>query len=715
MRRLACAVAVAAATLGCSGHDAASPFLLSDGGAPSVDASAERAVGDAAEDAGPEASGGAPCLDDAQCDDGVACTLDACDAAVARCRNVPDHAACANARFCDGEERCVSGLGCRPGVPVACTDGDTCTVDACDEATHGCTHLPRDADGDGDPDAHCAGGHDCDDLDPTASSLHAEVCGNGRDDDCDAAIDETPCSPPAHDGCGDPLVISGSGSYVMSTAGARLDGSASCVSSTAQARDVVASIVVAGVEAVDVDVVAEFGAGRVTLAVLDACADPSSERACDASQPGPAGTNVARVRARSLSPGTHTLRVLTEGAGNVTLRVAYEAPSAPPTNETCGTAAPLVPGTAVDAEIVDAARDLATACSASTGELVWSFDLAAVADVRVYATSTDGVGWPSVSLRDAGCALASDEIACGVDAAVELFARALPAGRYAVSVAATAPTHVELLVVTSPPTVAAADESCAGAPALAPGVETPVALSTHTDDVNLACLTGAVDAAYALDLAEPSDVLLVERIASGDQGAVELSLPACRGPVDRLVCGAGGLSPVRASRRGVPAGAYRVVVESSRGNDATLTAWVRPAEVPALVAFADGCADALAIGPSGGLYQGDTGRALADWPGACDVGGGAPLGAPDQMLSLVLDHTARVLFDMSGSSYVTLLELRLGDTCPGTPVAGACSLGFGEGASFLDRVLAPGTYWVQIDGYAGRSGAWSLDVRVVDP
>ena len=85
------------------------------------------------------------------------------------------------------------------------------------------------------------------------------------------------------------------------------------------------------------------------------------------------------------------------------------------------------------------------------------------------------------------------------------------------------------------------------------------------------------------------------------------------------------------------------------------------------------------------------------------------------MLSLVLDHTARVLFDMSGSSYVTLLELRLGDTCPGTPVAGACSLGFGEGASFLDRVLAPGTYWVQIDGYAGRSGAWSLDVRVVDP
>ena len=46
---------------------------------------------------------------------------------------------------------------------------------------------------------------------------------------------------------------------------------------------------------------------------------------------------------------------------------------------------------------------------------------------------------------------------------------------------------------------------------------------------------------------------------------------------------------------------------------------------------------------------------------------------------------------------------------------GACHVGFGASRSFLDRVLDPGTYWVQVDGYAGTVGPWNLDVRVLDP
>jgi hypothetical protein len=29
--------------------------------------------------------------------------------------------------------------------------------------------------------------------------------------------------------------------------------------------------------------------------------------------------------------------------------------------------------------------------------------------------------------------------------------------------------------------------------------------------------------------------------------------------------------------------------------------------------------------------------------------------------------------------------------------------------------LDAGTYWVQVDGYAGDQGTWFLDVRMLDP
>ena len=42
-------------------------------------------------------------------------------------------------------------------------------------------------------------------------------------------------------------------------------------------------------------------------------------------------------------------------------------------------------------------------------------------------------------------------------------------------------------------------------------------------------------------------------------------------------------------------------------------------------------------------------------------------------------------------------------------------VGFTGDRSFLDRTLAAGTYFVQIDGYNGATGPWNLDVRVIPP
>ena len=45
----------------------------------------------------------------------------------------------------------------------------------------------------------------------------------------------------------------------------------------------------------------------------------------------------------------------------------------------------------------------------------------------------------------------------------------------------------------------------------------------------------------------------------------------------------------------------------------------------------------------------------------------------------------------------------------------ACAVGYYAQRSYLDLTLSAGTYFIQIDGYAGQSGPWLLDVRVIDP
>ncbi len=70
---------------------------------------------------------------------------------------------------------------------------------------------------------------------------------------------------------------------------------------------------------------------------------------------------------------------------------------------------------------------------------------------------------------------------------------------------------------------------------------------------------------------------------------------------------------------------------------------------------------------------------------------------------------------MMGSSYSTLLDIRKGPDCPGTEVPMACAVGYYAQRSYLDLTLSAGTYFIQIDGYAGQTGPWFLDVRVVDP
>lgn len=711
-RVVVCLVLVLAALIGpaaCGDASVPSPFVAAEA---SVDGATDAPAADQQSDADPTL--GAPCSDDEQCDDAIECTFDACDLTVMRCRHTPDHSLCIDDVHCDGSEVCDPKLGCREGEPVTCTDQSTCTIDRCIEETQSCENVPRDVDGDGDPDWAC-GGTDCDDTDPTVAGTFDEICGNGKDDDCDGQIDEAECITPAFDTCGKALEIAAPGQYSLGLAGLSADYGASCVGTGAGWKDAVVALIVPPGEPIDVDVVATTSVGQLALAGFEQCGVAATETACHSSLPLGTGGQISRVRLRALGPGAHALVVFGNGTSPVTLSVQFLPKSPKPDNETCGTAAPAPVGANFLVPLIDADKDLSLGCPANTGELVYAIDVAQAADVHVYAVSVDGWGKPSLTLLEAPCAGASSELACSVGDAAHAFTRVTTPQTLYLAVAATAPTLLDVLVVLSAPTSPGPSETCATAPALVPGQKQNIDLGTHTDDAKLGCLSGAVDAAFALELAEKSDVLLITRLAEGDVVSTALVRPPCAGPSDVVSCTALSSTPLRVARQAVAPGSYRVVVESQAGSNVELEALVRKAVAPTLVAFADSCAEAIEIPLVGGMFQGNSANASALYDVGCDFGGSGPGGAPEQMLKLTLPSARRVVLDMLGSGYATLLNVRKGPACPGAELEKSCAAGYGSQRSFLDLSLSAGTYFVQVDGYAGQSGPWLLNVFVLEP
>jgi hypothetical protein len=167
--------------------------------------------------------------------------------------------------------------------------------------------------------------------------------------------------------------------------------------------------------------------------------------------------------------------------------------------------------------------------------------------------------------------------------------------------------------------------------------------------------------------------------------------------------------------RNLPPGDYRVVLNDQRGDQDSLTTLVRDAVPPTTVMGADLCANAFSIPAAGGYFTGDTTNATANYDAPCDSPNAPMNGAGDEVLALTLAAPQRVVLDMTGSSFQTILDVRQGSPCPGTAIQDDCYVGFSSSRSFLDLELTAGTYYVIVHGYDGAVGTWNLDVRVVAP
>jgi len=105
------------------------------------------------------------------CDDGIGCTIDQCDEIANACVYTTDDSVCSDGDCVNGEEVCVVGIGCQPGVPP-----------------------PDDCDGNGLPDL-CElqdGAPDCNEN-GTLDVCDPDCNGDGIPDDCPMPLE---CSPP---------------------------------------------------------------------------------------------------------------------------------------------------------------------------------------------------------------------------------------------------------------------------------------------------------------------------------------------------------------------------------------------------------------------------------------------------------------------------------------------------------------------------------------
>jgi len=179
------------------------------------------------------------------CDDGNPCTVDSCDQAVG-CKNVPgnDGVTCDDANACTQGDVCRAGV-CSGGTPPSCDDHDPCTIDFCGPGTAVCQHKSA-----------CDDGNPCtvDSCGPTGSCSHQSAPNGTICTDGDACTVGDVCSngacsgPPKNCDDGAPCTIDlcqASTGQCVHVSNPCDDGNActidSCVASTGQCIHVVVS------------------------------------------------------------------------------------------------------------------------------------------------------------------------------------------------------------------------------------------------------------------------------------------------------------------------------------------------------------------------------------------------------------------------------------------------------------------------------------------
>lgn len=654
------------------------------------------------------------CAQDAECDDGIACTADVCQEGV-YCSFIPVHEECSDGLFCDGTERCSpEDGGCVAGIAPDCNDDELCTIDSCDERTASCIHTPRDLDQDGEVDWHCFDGTDCDDQDAERGANAPEICADLEDNDCDDEVDERDCVAPPHDLCADALDISAGGTFELLVAGALDQYSASCQE---EVPEVVVTFVLE--EPMDVQLSAWgllFNDGAEDLASISVRKDCSADAAIldcvEASFP-------AHARMRALPAGQYYATLAPDAASvswvrSIRLMATFSAATAAPENTACGRALDISAGGRVEGSFVDVPDSVLSACSVGATldgstprqpDLFYSFTTTEAHDVSLTALTLTNHTL-SLSVLST-CGEVESTLACDRGTPASLVLHELPPGTYTVLV--ESPTVIEadfeLDIRFDDPTPPPEGDDCAHVSELPldAGRQTAL-LSDKMAMVETSCgVVGALDMVYAVEVDQPLDLGL--RLDSGSNPIWLAVQSACGEPTTEQMCRFTYGGDFRL--RDVQPGIYYVAVASFEAREVNLTVTGEEHTVSVEVGSGHGtCANATTVPASGGLFRGDTGLE-ADNYGTCRTGS-----APEGLYRVELAGAAQVTVTASADFDVVIT--RLGPTTG----SGLCDqLLACEDAALQDEVLqealAAGVYYYAIDGYDSASyGTYTVEFQV---
>lgn len=511
------------------------------------------------------------------CDDEIDCTIDACDEATLACSSTEDDARCDDMNDCTGVEVCDAEVGCIPGIPMACSDSSSCTIDSCDRDA-GCAHTLRDLDGDGHADARCEGGDDCDDDPATGASIHPgapEICDNFADDNCDGVADQfdTIVCAPTNDTCASARVLPAPGSYDFATHGLREDYTPSCA-----AAGTLPDAVFRFTTTTDRDVRVEIPSSPVNTTIelrpyADCTNVGTAPIACD--RDSSSFSDEAVLEARDVPPGEYAIVVSAPASGFYSLVLSLTSPTPPPATDLCDGVTPVITASgSFDGEFSALADDYADlGCgdlSTPEPEAAYLLRLSAATDVHLEAQGFAA----SLSQRDVLLALVRDcgapvtsRIACAEQesstppATIDVLA--LDPGDYWILVEDDDASNAELytLEVMLTPTADRMRGDVCSSPIEATSTTATADLALLRNDGGLGCGGSGMmyrDAFFSFDVTVPSNVLVTTMAPVFHLFAVSTD---CTIPSSELVCqGSNATGRGTAMLSGLAPGRYYVAL-----------------------------------------------------------------------------------------------------------------------------------------------------------
>jgi hypothetical protein len=296
-------------------------------------------------------------------------------------------------------------------------------------------------------------------------------------------------------------------------------------------------------------------------------------------------------------------------------------------------------------------------------------------------------------VRKDDCSDESAEVECNDDApnggrTRSRIERVLEPGKYFVFVDGYNQEQGSYKLTVTTSDVVALSDACRRAPLLATGAPVSASTGGFADDAQASCGGGApgADAPWWFELPVRSRVRVLEH--SDDVSPVVHLRRACRDEQSETACGEAQPGVRDAVVTGLmDPGAYTVFADArERDSSGAYTLSLETAPPEGSGVAGDGCGDAVPLpGAAGSMVSGDTFAARDDVAGTC---GGA--GAADVVYRVDVPRRSRLRASLQSEegAHVLVASRRCGD--PAQEVACGRS---------LDEVVAPGTYFVGVDGW----------------